>query len=87
MDDAGVLALVNQIRVQMAGFARTIVTDLADNKLSTMEGIQLGMQGMTLASSIAAILQGGRCGHAAKDSARPGTWRTQHASMIYRCTR
>jgi hypothetical protein len=58
MDDAGVLALVNQIRVQMAGFARTIVTDLADHKLSTMEGIQLGMQGMTLASSIAAILQG-----------------------------
>jgi len=58
MDDAGVLALVNQIRVQMAGFARTIVTDLADNKLSTMEGIQLGMQGMTLASSIAAIIQG-----------------------------
>jgi|SoiMethySBSTD1v2_1073268.scaffolds.fasta_scaffold908117_2 hypothetical protein len=58
MDAAGVLALVNQIRVQMAGFARTIVTDLADNKLSTMEGIQLGMQGMTLASSIAAILQG-----------------------------
>jgi hypothetical protein len=56
MDDAGVLALVNQIRTQMAGFARTIVTDLADNKLSTMEGIQLGMQGMTLASSIAAIL-------------------------------
>jgi hypothetical protein len=58
MDDAGVLALVNQIRIQMAGFARTIVTDFADNKLSTMEGIQLGMQGMTLASSIAAIIQG-----------------------------
>ena len=58
MDDAGVLALVNQIRSQMAGFARTIVLDFADNKLSTVEGIQLGMQGMTLASSIAAIIQG-----------------------------
>jgi len=58
MDDVGVLALVNQIRQQMAGFARTIVTDFADNKLSTVEGIQLGMQGMTLASSIAAIIQG-----------------------------
>jgi len=58
MDDAGVLALVNQIRQQMAGFARTIITDFADNKLSTIEGIQLGMQGMTLASSIAAIIQG-----------------------------
>jgi len=32
MDDAGVLALVNQIRKQLAGFARTIVTDFADNK-------------------------------------------------------
>jgi hypothetical protein len=57
MDDAGVLALVNQIRQQLAGFARAIVTDFADNKLSTTEGIQLSMQGMTLASAIAAIIQ------------------------------
>jgi hypothetical protein len=57
MDDAGVLALVNQIRQQLAGFARTIVTDFADNRLSTTEGIQLSMQGMALASAVAAIIQ------------------------------
>jgi hypothetical protein len=57
MDDAGVLALVNQIRQQLAGFARTIVTDFADNRLSTTESIQLSMQGITLASAIAAIIQ------------------------------
>src|SRR5215510_4429660 len=44
MDDAGILALVNQIRQQLAGFARTIVMDFADNKLSTTEGIQLIIQ-------------------------------------------
>jgi hypothetical protein len=57
MDEAGVLALVNQIRQQLAGFARTIVTDFADNKLSATESIQLGLQGITLASAVAAILQ------------------------------
>jgi hypothetical protein len=57
MDDAAVLALVNQIRQQLAGFARTIVTDFADNKLSATESIQLSLQGITLASTVAAILQ------------------------------
>jgi hypothetical protein len=57
MDDATVLALVNQIRKQLAGFARTIVVDFADNKLSSVEGLQLSMQGITLASAVAAIIQ------------------------------
>ena len=57
MDDAAVLILVNQIRKQLAGFARTIVVDFADNKLSSVEGLQLSMQGITLASAVAAIIQ------------------------------
>jgi len=57
MDDAAVLTLVNQIRKQLAGFARAIVTGFADNKLSAMESLQLSMQGLTLASAVAAIIQ------------------------------
>jgi hypothetical protein len=49
--------LVNRIHTQLAVLARAIVT-AADNKISASEGLQLGMQGMLLASHVATIIEG-----------------------------
>ena len=52
------LAIVNMMHEQLADLARAIVTALNDGTVAPWEGMQLGMQGMTLASSVMALVQG-----------------------------
>ena len=49
---------VNQLQSQLAQIARAIVDDFKDGKVTPIEGFQLGMQGMALASHLLQIFQG-----------------------------
>lgn len=52
------VVLVNAIRRQLSGFVRSILNAGSDFNLSPMEGIQLGMQGLAVASQIVGLLHG-----------------------------
>ena len=52
------LSIVNQTQRQLATTARAIVDALKDGKVTPMEGMMLGMQGMNLATNILALVQG-----------------------------
>lgn len=46
------LSLVNDIKVQLARLARSAADAAADKKVTPMEGMLLGMQGMQLATTV-----------------------------------
>ena len=50
--------MVNTIKSGWATLARQIVTALKDGKISPIEGMQLGMQGLNAATMLASIFQG-----------------------------
>lgn len=52
------LSAVNTLHTQTAMLARSVVDALNDKKISPWEGMQLGMQGFTLASFIMTLMQG-----------------------------
>ena len=52
------LAIVNTLQGQLAGLVGSVVQALSDTKISSWESMQIGMQGMSTASSIMAVIQG-----------------------------
>lgn len=50
--------MVNTIKGGWATLARQIVTALKDGKISPIEGMQLGMQGLNAATMLASVFQG-----------------------------
>jgi hypothetical protein len=52
------LAIVNTLQSQLAGLARSVVQALSDEKISSWESMQVGMQGMSIASSIMEVIHG-----------------------------
>jgi hypothetical protein len=52
------LAIVNTLQGQLAGLARSVVQALSDEKISSWESMQVGMQGMSIASSIMEVIHG-----------------------------
>lgn len=50
------LVIVNDMHDQLAGLTRSIVTALNDNKVSAMEGMLVGMRGMSVATAIMTIV-------------------------------
>lgn len=52
------LSLLNDLKDQMAGTARTVVRSLADGKISTFEALGLGLKSLGLAQTFAGVLQG-----------------------------
>jgi len=53
------LQVVNQLKMQLAGMVREVITDFADGRLSAPESVSLAMHGVVFASSLAAVLQRG----------------------------
>lgn len=56
-DPTMALDIVNDIKAELAGVARAMVTALKDGKISPAEGMAIGMKGMTLASNVLALVQ------------------------------
>jgi len=52
------LSLVNDIKVSLAHLARAIAEAAKDGKVTPSEGLALGMQGLTLASTIISTIEG-----------------------------
>ena len=52
------LAIANTLQGQLAGLVGSVVQALSDTKISAWESMQIGMQGMSTASSIMAAIQG-----------------------------
>lgn len=51
------VSIVNTIQRQAADLVRTIVRGLADNRVSTFEGIQFALKGAGLAAAAQAVAQ------------------------------
>src|SRR5262245_22814292 len=52
------IATVNTIKMQLAQVVRAMIQALQDGKVTPAEGMQLSMQGMTMASSMLTVVQG-----------------------------
>jgi len=52
------IATVNTMKMQLAQAVRVMIQALQDGKVTPAEGMQLSMQGMTLASSMLTVVQG-----------------------------
>jgi hypothetical protein len=52
------IMIVNQMKASMSGLARAIVTALKDKRVTPLEGMQLGFQGMQLATAVITLLNG-----------------------------
>lgn len=50
------VAVVGEMKEQMTTLARSIVLALTDGKVSTMEGIMLGMKGIQFALAVGSVL-------------------------------
>ena len=49
--------VVNDMKMNLAGLVRAIVSALKDGKVSPFEGVMLGMKGMQLGTSVMMMLQ------------------------------
>ena len=59
MASDAVLLMVNQLKIQLVGMVREVLTDFADGRLSAPESVSLAMHGVVFASSLATVLQRG----------------------------
>jgi hypothetical protein len=57
-DYTAAVETVNLMYAQFAGLARAAVAALKDGKVSTSEGLQLGLRAMSTAAAVQAVIEG-----------------------------